>query len=171
MSRVLVIEGATSLDDARARGQMQRVADAGIVVVVDADELHPRVVKDRDGFVRDLTPSEYRALRAEAEVVRLPPAVWCAVCRAERPDYGEHTGPDGQRHRPPTIWGRVSKFIVEVVGPQGGVFAIARNERGWFVSSEFGREAPDSPMVAGAIYGSDAELARALDQALRDARR
>lgn len=50
--------------------------------------------------------------------------------------------------------------------------AIGRAEEGgeWLVMMNFGREAPDSPMVGGSALGADDSLTKALEQALRDVR-
>lgn len=41
--------------------------------------------------------------------------------------------------------------------------------RSWTVAIEFGREAPDSPMVGGAAYGVASDLREAVEQALSEA--
>lgn len=52
-----------------------------------------------------------------------------------------------------------------------GVFALVyRPGKGWLVSMEFGEEAPDSPMVGGAAYGTGEHLREALLAPARDCR-
>lgn len=51
--------------------------------------------------------------------------------------------------------------------------SVARDEPGrreFVVGYEFGREAPDSPMYAGASYGAGATLGAALEQVKRECR-
>lgn len=40
----------------------------------------------------------------------------------------------------------------------------------WSVMANFGREAPDSPMVGGSALGADSSLSKAIEQALADVR-
>lgn len=40
---------------------------------------------------------------------------------------------------------------------------------GWSLMSEFGQEAPDSPMAGGAIYGMDEDVTTCIEQGLADA--
>jgi hypothetical protein len=62
----------------------------------------------------------------------------------------------------------MERLAKHVEGAGGGVFGMALKESGeWVVSAEFGREAPDSPMVGGAAYGHG-ELRQALETAAAD---
>lgn len=48
---------------------------------------------------------------------------------------------------------------------------ITRDENGlWSLMSNFGQEAPDSPMAAGSLIGCDESLTECIEQALRDTR-
>lgn len=60
------------------------------------------------------------------------------------------------------------RLVRHVEKAGGGVFGVALKEDGeWVVSAEFGKEAPDSPMAAGAAYGVGT-LRRALEAAAHD---
>lgn len=64
------------------------------------------------------------------------------------------------------IAGALARYV-ERAG--GGVLGIVCKEGGeWVVSAEFGKEAPDSPMAAGAAYGLGNTLRRALEVAAHD---
>jgi hypothetical protein len=52
-----------------------------------------------------------------------------------------------------------------------GQLVITLNDRGdWVIGYEFGKEAEDSPMAAGAAYGISPALNQALDQVTSDLR-
>lgn len=50
--------------------------------------------------------------------------------------------------------GMLVRLLDATVGKQGGTFGLSHKDDGsWIVSAEYGREAPDSPMVGAAAYG------------------
>lgn len=59
--------------------------------------------------------------------------------------------------------------VLSTLDEQGGRFALARSdERGWVAGLEFGREAPDSPMAAGAAYGTGDSALEAISRLAAD---
>lgn len=48
------------------------------------------------------------------------------------------------------------------------LIGLGHDEDEWSISYEFGREAPDSPMVGGAAYGVDQDFEVAMRQVLDD---
>lgn len=66
---------------------------------------------------------------------------------------------------------RMMLLLAEYVKDAGeGVFGVSYKgvKKGWSVMAEFGREAPDSPMVGGAAYGMGDTLREALEPAGAD---
>jgi hypothetical protein len=67
---------------------------------------------------------------------------------------------------------KLVRLIKNLVDQNGGQLVIAYDPEleptPWVVGSTFGREAEDSPMAGGAIYGAGAMLRDALDEALAD---
>jgi hypothetical protein len=67
---------------------------------------------------------------------------------------------------------KIVHLIKNLVDQGGGQLTIAYDPEleptPWVVGSTFGREAEDSPMAGGAVYGAAADLGEALDQALAD---
>lgn len=65
---------------------------------------------------------------------------------------------------------KIDQLIANLVDQGGGQFTIAHDPDDettpWLIGSTFGREAEDSPMAGGAIYGVGKNLAMALDMAL-----
>jgi hypothetical protein len=60
--------------------------------------------------------------------------------------------------------------IVEKIAADGeGVVALSYGRGLWTVAIEWGREAPDSPMVGAASYGMGATAGEALAAAVSDA--
>lgn len=72
-------------------------------------------------------------------------------------------------------WARLRRFIEAQDEITIGIGkSPAKDDTGkprtmYLISAEFGREAPDSPMAGGAIYGASDDLDAALNEALKDA--
>lgn len=64
-----------------------------------------------------------------------------------------------------TLIGRLAEHLRH----NGPVILVHGAKAGFAVSSEWGQEAPDSPMVAAAAYGLDENLTVALDHMLTEA--
>lgn len=46
------------------------------------------------------------------------------------------------------------ELLVTLIREQSGTFSVANRDGEWLVGCEFGQEAEDSPMAAGALYGA-----------------
>lgn len=57
--------------------------------------------------------------------------------------------------------------FAESIGKDGDLGLIWRGDE-WLASAEFGREAPDSPMVGGAAYGNEPTAVATIEQMLAD---
>lgn len=60
--------------------------------------------------------------------------------------------------------------LVTLIRDQGGTFTVANRDGEWLIGCEFGREAEDSPMAGGALYGIGRTFEEAAASAVADVR-
>lgn len=66
---------------------------------------------------------------------------------------------------------RLNTIIAGLRQAGGGGFSLALHDDGqWMAATEFGREAPDSPMAGGASYGMGPTAHAAVDMVLAETR-